>query len=73
MLKIYIIDRFEGNYAVCEAADLSMTNVERSKLPSEAKEGDTIIYDGEVYTIDEDDTNRRRERIKRKFNSLKKK
>ena len=29
----YIIDRFEGKWAVCEAEDGKMIDIEKSKLP----------------------------------------
>lgn len=39
---IYIIDGFEGNYVVCEKSDKTIVNIEREKVPSDAKEGDVI-------------------------------
>ena len=35
--KYLIIDRFEGEFAVCENEKSEMINIERSKLPREAK------------------------------------
>ena len=47
-----IIDRFEGGFAVCEKADRTMVNVKRTQVPPEAKEGDTLIIDGDSIIID---------------------
>jgi hypothetical protein len=42
------IDRFEGDFAVCEKADRTMINNEKNKLPANAKEGDTLIVTGVI-------------------------
>ena len=34
-----IIDRFEGDFAVCEKENGEMLDSEKSKVPSKAKEG----------------------------------
>ncbi|ERI89603.1 hypothetical protein HMPREF1982_04468 [Clostridiales bacterium oral taxon 876 str. F0540] len=60
-----IIDRFEENFAVCEKEDKKIINVERSKLPTEAKEGDVIVIHGNKILIDENRTKSRREEIKK--------
>ncbi|MCM0647365.1 DUF3006 domain-containing protein [Clostridium swellfunianum] len=65
-----IIDRFEGNFAVCEKEDEEMINIEKSKLPSNSKEGDVLIINGENTTFDEEETNARRERVRKLMDSL---
>ncbi|HEY8891738.1 MAG TPA: DUF3006 domain-containing protein [Clostridium sp.] len=55
-----IIDRFEGNYAVCEKEDRVSIDIERSKLPNEAKEGDILCIDNGNITIDLEKTKKRR-------------
>ncbi|AGK98513.1 DUF3006 domain-containing protein [Clostridium pasteurianum] len=58
-----IIDRFEGNFAVCEKQDRTMINIEKSKIPEESKEGDVLnIVDGEI-SIDIEETNKRKKEI----------
>jgi len=47
----YIIDRFEGDFAVVELFDKTLINIPRKAIPSEAKEGsviDVIINDTET-------------------------
>ena len=65
-----VIDRFEGEYAICEKDDRSMHLVLQSLLPEGAKEGSCLQYDGIAYTIDETAEAVTRERIKRKMDSL---
>ena len=59
-----IIDRFEGDFAVCEKEDRSMINIERSNIPQEARPGDVLnIKDGEIK-IDIEETNLRKEKCR---------
>jgi len=66
----YIIDRFEGNYAVCEDENRQMVNIEREKIPAEAREGHVLIQQGDEYFIDLEETNRRKEKIQRLMDDL---
>jgi len=66
----YIIDRFEGDYAVCEDENKQMIDIERDKIPAEAREGDVLIQQGDKYIIDLDETNRRKEKIQRLMDDL---
>ena len=68
----WIIDRFEGDFAVLENVDSqNILEVRRSELPRGVKEGQVIrIVDGR-YFIDLQGTAKRRERIKEKFERLK--
>ena len=58
-----IIDRFEGHFAVCEKEDKTMIDIERSKIPAEAKEGDALLVEDNKIIIDEEETKKREERI----------
>jgi hypothetical protein len=57
------IDRFEGNFAVCEKEDRNMIDIEKIKIPPEAKEGDVLNIEGHVITIDIEETNKRKKLI----------
>ena len=61
----FIIDRFEGEFAIVELENKEMIDISIKLLPSEVKEGDTINI-----TIDTIETENRRERIQNKFDSL---
>lgn len=67
---MYIIDRFEGNYAVLEGEDQRMVQVEKSKLPSNAKVGDCIHGEEDGYAMDPEATRNRKERIRKLMSSL---
>lgn len=56
------IDRFEGNFAICESDDFKIVKILRSKLPSNVHEGDVLNVDGNGCFVDIDMTvNRRKE------------
>ena len=65
-----IIDRVEGDIAVCELADKTMVDIELIKLPDGVSEGDVIGFDGETYFVDRDETNNRRQRIQNMMDDL---
>lgn len=55
------IDRFEGDYAICEQDDGSFCEILRSQLPADAGEGDCIKQTDAGYVLDQEETRRRRE------------
>jgi hypothetical protein len=68
-----VIDRFEGDFAVCEKPDRSMLNIHRSKLPSDAREGDVISIEMNIINIDRKATEERRDSIKNIMRDLRRK
>ena len=64
-MRKLIIDRFEGDYAVCETENLEFVNIPKSALPCAAKEGDVISI-----SIDQSETEERKEKIEGLMNSL---
>lgn len=57
------IDRFEGNYAVCEKDDRTMINIEKSKIPNKAIEGDVLDIIETKITVNITETEKRKKRI----------
>lgn len=58
------IDRIVNGIAVCEREDLLTFEVPVAKLPNEAKEGSVLFVDENGnYVIDDEEMNRRRQRI----------
>ncbi|WP_097027685.1 DUF3006 domain-containing protein [Clostridium peptidivorans] len=55
-----IIDRFEGNFAVCETEDKTMVDIPRGILPEEAKEGHVLTIS---ISIDAEETEKRKKII----------
>lgn len=58
-----VIDRFEGNYAVCEKEDGNMINIEKDKISQDAKEGDVLSVNDNEISIDEISTIERKKEI----------
>ncbi|MFA5576578.1 MAG: DUF3006 domain-containing protein [Tissierellaceae bacterium] len=61
----FTIDRFEGEYALVELGSGHILDIPKAILPPEAKEGDIVSL-----RIEEEETEERRRRIQRKFDSL---
>lgn len=58
-----IIDRFEGQYAICENQDGTMLDLEKVKIPYDAKEGDILRIDEKGIFIDKEATIKRKNKI----------
>lgn len=70
-MRTLIIDRFEGNFAICEDKDEKYFGIELSEMPKGAKEGDVLEIDDEgVLTINAEATKARRDKMKKKQDSL---
>jgi hypothetical protein len=68
---LLIIDRFEGDFAVCEDENLCMVNIRRSEITPQAVEGDCLNADPQNgYVLDADETARRKARVLQKMNRL---
>lgn len=66
-----IIDRFEGNFAVCETENKTFVNIPKSELPSLINEGDVLIQNANgKYSIDRNATNKRAKNIQDQFFGL---
>jgi hypothetical protein len=65
-----IVDRFEGDYAVCEREDRTTVNVERKKLPKGVREGDVLTVEGDTVSVDRRETDRRNQEIKKLMDHL---
>lgn len=70
----YSIDRFEGDFAICEnLSNNKIINIKKDLLPPNAKEGDIIKYENNQYIIDIEKTTKKQEEIKCLVNNLFKK
>lgn len=52
----FVIDRFEGEFAVLEDENGSFQNIKKSLLPQNAKESDCVIFKDGKYTISKEKT-----------------
>ena len=70
-MKQLIIDRFEGTFEICEDSEQKYFAIEKEELPSGAKEGTVLQIDAQgILSIDEAETNRRRQRMLEKQRKL---
>lgn len=58
-----IVDRFEGDYAVCEQPNSEIIDIPKEKLPKGVKEGDVLTIFGDQVTINSGERKVREERI----------
>lgn len=65
-----IIDRFEGEYAICECDDGNMIQIRRDLIAADAREGDVLIPGQNAYTVDAAATLKRRRHIRQKTDRL---
>ncbi len=68
-MERYIIDRFEGDFAVLESENGGTVDVLKSELP-DAREGDVITLENGFYKVDKEETQRRQELIAEKMRKL---
>ena len=52
----FVIDRFEGEFAVLENEDGGFQNIKKSLLPQITKESDCVIFKDGKYTISKEKT-----------------
>ena len=63
MVEFYIVDRIEGEYIVLEDTNGELLDVLKSYVESGVKEGDSLIKTGDYFTIDIEETKKRRDKI----------
>lgn len=68
-MEKYIIDRFEGDFAVLEKEDGGTIDVKKTFLEG-ASEGDVVIFENGEFIIDVQETHRRRKKIEEKMRKL---
>ena len=72
-LKAYVLDRYEGAYAVLEDSTGRTYDVLRDELPADIREGDVLHENEGTYIIDEKATEEKRIKLKKISDSLTKK
>lgn len=70
-MRVLSVDRFEGNYVICEDDDKKMFAIDVGEMPKGIKEGDIIRIsdEGEIH-MDEEETKRRRNKVKKLQDSV---
>lgn len=63
-MKTLIIDRFEGDFAVCEREDCSMVTIAKSRLPKGVQPGNILKFEDDgTVRVDTQEEFRRREKL----------
>ena len=71
MEETIVVDRIEGDIAVCEnRANGVIINIQISKLPENIREGSILKYYDGKYRLDSDEQKNIEDRIKDKMDSL---
>lgn len=71
---IFSIDRFEGDFAVCENKQTGeMLSIHRTELPQNISEGDIIKFENGKYILDIEATNKEKQEVKDLVDNLFKK
>lgn len=65
-----MIDRFEGDFAVCGKPDRTMINIKKDRLPSDVKEGDVLVIERNSIRVDSGETAKRKKQIEKLMNDL---
>lgn len=66
----YIVDRVEGEIAVCERDDMKFFDILLAELPQDVKAGDCLVLSDGVWSVDVDETAMRKQRIDKKMRDL---
>lgn len=66
----YIVDRIEGEFAVCEKDDRTTVDIRLSELPSGVQAGNVIIVEDGIPRIDRQLTKERKAQIKKLADEL---
>ena len=62
-MKKVIVDRIEGNIAVCEDDNLNIIEVHVNSILGDVKEGDVLTADNDRYIVNKEETEKRRKHI----------
>lgn len=65
MMKRFIVDRIEGDRAVLECENGDMVSMELTSLPKNLREGDVIRFNADSCFLNEEETERRRQKIRK--------
>lgn len=67
----YVIDRFEGDYAVCENREnREMFNIKKANLPNDISEGDVLTYKENTFSINNELREEIEQRISEKVKNI---
>lgn len=62
-MENFIVDRIEGNIAVCEGADSKIVEVQINRIVGSVKEGDVLTVNNDKYIVNTEETEKRKKHI----------
>jgi len=66
----YTIDRIGEKVVICENENGDMVKVQASELPEDVREGDILTEAEGTWTLEKEDTEMRRQKIREKLRGL---
>lgn len=67
-----VLDRYEGNYAICENRNTGkIIEIPKSYISKQAKDGDILKFRHGIYQINFKETRKQKEKMKRLLETLK--
>ncbi|WP_313257181.1 DUF3006 domain-containing protein [Lacrimispora sp.] len=66
----YTIDRIGEKVVICENENGDMVKVQASELPEDVREGDILTEAEGTWTLEKEETERRRQKIREKLRGL---
>ncbi len=70
VLEQFIVDRLEGEFAVCEKMEGGMISLPVKQLPAGVRDGDVLTGRDGLYRIDREATKKRRDEVDAKRRML---
>lgn len=67
---MYIVDRIEGDYVVCETEDKSFVDLKIDLFPTGVKAGDVVYEEQGRFLVCKDETEKRNARIRQMMDDL---
>ena len=58
-----IVDRIEGEYAICEQENRRMIDIPLKDIPFKVKEGDVFEINGDTYKFEAEEAKKRKKNI----------
>lgn len=65
-----VIDRFEGEFAICEKDDFNMMEIPKYRIPKDAKEGDVLEIIDNFIKLDIEETKKRKLELEKLMENL---
>lgn len=69
-MKKFTVDRIENDKVVLECENKDCVSLDIASLPKNIKEGDVLYFEEGSYFLDEAETEKRKENIKKLMDSL---